>query len=246
MDRIVEVPADHPTARPVRYPGHMAFLDILKQLMQVSGRIDHEADSVARGIELREILYDNPNDIAAFQGLAEIVEQAVKASEVEDPLTADTRHVADQANLAMWSLAEELSGRPNAWYPLIELARLSVDSDIEGANRRLNTAIERDTTGRALGEAIKILREAGHADAGISLGIAHWDPAEHKFAAGEQIIMAAVDAEKPEVARKHFTTLDEHAVPGEHEDRLAYLHLLIEQAEEAAEAKYREREQREN
>ncbi|WP_182354546.1 hypothetical protein [Flaviflexus huanghaiensis] len=224
----------------------MAFLDILKQLMQVSGATDAEADRVARGIELRETLYQDPNDIAAFQSLAEIVEQAVKASEVEDPLTADTDHHADQANLAMWSLAEELSGRPNSWYPLIELARLSVDSDIEGAKRRLNTAIDRDTTGRALGEAIKILRTAGYADAGISLGIAHWDPAEHKFAAGEQIIMAAVDAEKPEVARKYFETLNEHRVPGEHEDRLAYLHVCITKAEEKAAEKYREREQRES
>ena len=224
----------------------MAFLDILKQLMQVSGAADAEADRVARGLELRETLYDNPNDIAAFQSLAEIVEQAVKAAEVEDPLTAESDHHADQANLAMWSLAEELSGRPNAWYPLIELARLSVDSDIEGANRRLHTAIERDRTGRALGEAIKILREAGHADAGISLGIAYWDPADHKFAAGEQIVMAAIDAEKPEVARKHFETLHEHRIPGQHEDRLAYLHLCIRDAEDRAEEKYREREQREN
>ncbi|WP_182173986.1 hypothetical protein [Flaviflexus equikiangi] len=224
----------------------MAFLDILKQLMQVNGTAETEAEKVARGIELREILSEDPNDVAAFQGLAEIVEQATRESAVEDPLTADQDQTYDQANLAMWSLAEELSGRPNAWYPLIELARLSVDSDIEGANRRLNTAIERDTTGRALGEAIKILREAGHADAGISLGIGHWDPAEHKFAAGEQIIMAAVDAEKPDVAERHFVTLQEHAIPGEHEDRLAYLHLLIQQSKATAEAKYKEREQREN
>lgn len=230
----------------VGYPVDMAFLDILKQLMQVDGSDDAATANVARGIELREILYDDPNDIAAFQGLAELVEQATQNSAVEDPLTADSEYSNNQANLAMWSLAEELSGRPTAWYPLIELARLSVVSDVEGANRRLNTAIERDTTGRALGESIKILRDAGYADAGISLGIAHWDPVEHKFAAGEQIVMAAVDAEKPEVAADHFATLEKHAVPGEHEDRLAYLHVLIEQSEKTAEKKYRERENREN
>lgn len=224
----------------------MAFLDILKQLMQVDGNEDAATGNVARGIELREILYEDPNDIAAFQGLAELVEQAAKNSAVEDPLTADHDHTNDQANLAMWSLAEELSGRPTAWYPLIELARLSVASDFEGANRRLNTAIERDTTGRALGESIKILRDAGYADAGVSVGIAHWDPAEHKFAAGEQIVMAAVDAEKPETALDHFKTLEKHAIPGEHEDRLAFLHVLIEQAQASADEKYRERENREN
>lgn len=224
----------------------MAFLDILKQLMQVDGSVDTETGTVARGIELREILNDDPNDIAAFQELAEIVEGAAQSSAVEDPLTAEHELSDNRANLAMWSLAEELSGRPTAWYPLVELARLSVASDIEGANRRLNTAIDRDTTGRALGEAIKILRDAGYADAGVSVGIAHWNPAEHKFAAGEQIVMAAVDAEKPEVAARHFATLDKHAVPGEHEDRLAFLNVLIEQAKTTVEEKYRERENREN
>ena len=41
------------------------------------------------------------------------------------------------ADLAVWALAEELAGHPRAWYPLIELARLSVHDDHEGALRRL-------------------------------------------------------------------------------------------------------------
>ncbi|AZQ76285.1 hypothetical protein EJ997_01955 [Flaviflexus ciconiae] len=228
----------------------MAFIDLLRQLMQVSGSADEAASAdVARAIELRETLSENPNDIAAFQGLAELVDHAASSSTtLEDPLTADQEEAGpqEQANLAMWSLAEELSGRPNAWYPLIELARLSVDSDIEGATRRLQTAVERDETGRALGESIKVLREAGYAESGISLGIGHWDPENQKFAAGEQLILAAIDAERPDIASRNFDILQQHAIRGEHEDRLAFLARLIEESQAAAEAKYKEREKREN
>lgn len=208
-----------------------------------------EAAEVLRGIELREALSEDPNDIAAFQGLAELVDEAASSSmTVEDPLTADDTESTpqDQANLAMWSLAEELSGRPNAWYPLVELARLSVESDIEGATRRLQTAIERDETGRALGESIKVLREAGYADSGISLGIGYWDPEHQKFAAGEQLILAAIDANRPDIATKNFQILEQHAIKGEHEDRLAFLSQLIEQSEHDAQSRLKEREQREN
>lgn len=228
----------------------MAFIDLLRQLMQGSVPIEGEdAAEIARGIELRGALSEDPNDIGAFQGLAELVDEAASSSlTVEDPLTADQEQNSPQetANLAMWSLAEELSGRPNAWYPLIELARLSVESDIEGATRRLQTAIERDHSGKALGEAIKVLREAGYADSGISLGIGYWDPAHQKFAAGEQLILAAIDANRPDIASTNFKTLEQHAIKGEHEDRLAFLSDLIEKSEQEAEARYREREQRES
>lgn len=218
--------------------------------MQNSGALQGEdAAEVLRGIELREALSEDPNDIAAFQGLAELVDEAASSSmTVEDPLTAEGAESTpqEQANLAMWSLAEELSGRPNAWYPLIELARLSVESDVEGATRRLQTAIERDETGRALGESIKVLREAGYADSGISLGIGYWDPKHQKFAAGEQLILAAIDAHRPDIASKNFQILEEYAIKGEHEDRLAFLSQLIEQSEAETESRLKEREQREN
>lgn len=215
-----------------RYSLSMAFIDLLKQLLQGDSD-DIVTEDVARGVELRETLNDNPNDIGSFQELSELVNDAARErATVEDPLTADHDDTGpeSQAELAMWSLAEELSAKPSAWYPLIELARLSVDSDYEGANRRLTTAVQRDDTGRALGEAIKVLRGADLADAGMALGIGHWDPENQKFAAGEQLILAAIDAKRPDEARRFLTTLTEYAKSGEHEDRVAFLASLIERA----------------
>lgn len=223
----------------------MAFLDLLKQLLRVSDSSDEpQSAEVQRGIELREILNENPNDVGAFQELAELVNSAAGPREVEDPLTAEQGQTDTYAvaNLTMWSLSEELSGRPNAWYPLIELARLSVDSDLEGATRRLNTAAQRDETGRALAEGVKVLRGAGQADAAYSLGVGHWDPANHKFAAGEQIILAALDARRPDQATIHLDRVRAVAKPGQHDDRMTFLEESIASVEAEEDARLRQRE----
>ncbi|MGO1563127.1 MAG: hypothetical protein ACTHW7_15030, partial [Actinomycetaceae bacterium] len=72
--------------------------------------------------ELRARLDEDPNDIGAFNSLAELVRASGEQARAADPLTADSPHAEPQsADLAVWALAEELAGRPNAWYPLIEL-----------------------------------------------------------------------------------------------------------------------------
>src|SRR5690554_4266280 len=80
---------------------------------------------------LRTMLAEDPNNVRAFKALAEIVRGHAAGVRVddEDPLTADPTDDERQraADLAVWALAEELAGHPRAWYPLIELARLSLD-----------------------------------------------------------------------------------------------------------------------
>ncbi len=106
---------------------------------------------------LRAMLSDDPNDERAFHALAEIVRRrAAESPHADDPLSAPSDDVAQQraADLAVWSLAEELAGHPRGWRPLLELGRLSLADDPEGAVRRLATAAERDATGGALAEAL--------------------------------------------------------------------------------------------
>lgn len=223
----------------------MAFLDLLKQLLQVNESPDSPSSQAARrGLELREILSDDPNDIDAFAELAEIVHSAGSSGEVEDPLTADEGATGtyDRAALALWSLAEELSARPNAWYPLIELARLSVDSDLDGAVRRLTTAVQRDDSGKALAEAIKVLRRAGHPNEAFSLGLGYWDPKGQKFKAGEQLVLAQLDAGRPDLAEDHLAMLTDQA-KDKHAERLAALREELERAKAAEEERMREREE---
>lgn len=206
----------------------MAFIDLLRQLLQNETASAREED-VARGVELREILNENPNDISSFQELAELVHSAGTSRSVEDPLTADIAE-ADHgdAELAMWSLAEELSAKPTAWYPLIELARLSIGSDQEGGTRRLTTAVQRDDSGVALSEAIRVLREAEQPETGMSLGIGHWDPSQQDFVAGEQIVLAALEAKRCDMARTYLETLSEHS---DDTERLDFLSALVDKAE---------------
>lgn len=202
----------------------MAFIDLLRQLLQNDEA--GETDAV-RGVDLREKLNDDPNDIEAFTELAELVRDATRSrSEVEDPLTAGTAQTPEErANLALWSLAEELSQKPSAWYPLVELGRQSLDQDYEGGLRRLTTAVERDESGVALAESIKVLRGAEQYDAAMDLGIGHFDPNTQCFEAGEQIVLAAIDAGRPEVARTQLATLSGDS------ERIGFLSALIDRSE---------------
>lgn len=208
----------------------MAFIDLLRQLLQTDENT--ETQNVAeRGVELRESLNDDPNNVEAFNELAELVHDAARSrSVVEDPLTADIDQTPEErANLALWSLAEELSQKPSAWYPLIELGRQSLEQDHEGGVRRLTTAVERDDTGMALSEVIKVLRGAEQYDSAMAMGIGHWDPNTQAFEAGEQIVLAAIDAGRPEVARTH---LDQLAASSDETERIDMLTSLIERAEQ--------------
>jgi hypothetical protein len=160
---------------------------------------------------VRALLHEDPNDVRAFQALAEIVRRrAAEMGPDGDPLTAPQDEVEKQraADLAVWALAEELAGHPRAWYPLVELARLSVHDDHEGMMRRLQTAAERDPSGHALAEGLAVLREAGMPVEALGLGVGHWRAKEHTPEVGRHLVLAAIEAERPLEAKHHLAALD--------------------------------------
>ncbi|QAY71425.1 hypothetical protein [Xylanimonas protaetiae] len=166
---------------------------------------------------LRAMLLDDPNDARAFDALAELVRRrAAESTNPEDPLTApaDEETAAEQreraADLAVWALAEELAGHPRGWYPLLELGRLSLASDPEGAVRRLATAAERDPEGKALAAGLEILRDAGMPVEALGLGVGHWRVKEHHPSVGQHLVLAALEADRPLEAKQHLANLDLH------------------------------------
>lgn len=185
---------------------------------------------------MRSVLTEDPNDVRAFRALAEIVRR--RAAEVGpdgDPLTAPQDDVEKQraADLAVWALAEELAGHPRAWYPLIELARLSVHDDHEGALRRLTTAAERDPDGHALVEGLAMLRESGLPVEALGLGVGHWRVREHTPEVARHLVLAAIEADRPLEARHHLRALDMHP------DHAAAARLRTELEQVVAEAEQR-------
>ncbi|RZS60325.1 hypothetical protein EV386_0579 [Xylanimonas ulmi] len=188
---------------------------------------------------LRAMLLDDPNDMQAFNALAEVVRRrAAESTNPEDPLTAtaDEETAAAQraraADLAVWSLAEELAGHPRGWYPLLELGRLSLASDPEGAVRRLATAAERDPEGRALAGGMEILRGAGMPVEALGLGVGHWRAREHTPVVGQHLVLAALEADRALEARQHLANLDAHPDQAE----VARIRPDLEQAIAAYEA----------
>jgi hypothetical protein len=149
------------------------------------------------------VLRENPNDGTAFGQLAEAVRR--RAGEGRDE--ADQQRAADDA---VWALAEELAHSGRAWYPLLELARLSVHDDRDAALRRLATASDRDPSGRALAKGLQMLREEHLPDAALGLGVGHWRPREHDLEAGRQLVEAAVEAGRKADARRHLDALGQH------------------------------------
>ena len=128
----------------------------------------------------------------------------------------------------MWALAEEIGASPDAWYSLVELARLSVDSDRESALRRLTVASDRETSGRALAAGIRVLREAGLPSAALGLGLGRWRPEDQEFEAGEQIVRAALEAGRVGEARTFLAQLPEEG----HAEQIRALRSAIDIAEE--------------
>lgn len=152
---------------------------------------------------LRVRLVDDPNDVAAFDRLAEIVrDRAVQGHDAGDPQR--------EADDAVWALSEEIAHSSRAWYPLIQLARLSIDDDREVALRRLATGAERDPSGEALAQGLAMLRESGHPVDALNLGVGHWRPREHVVAAGRELIEAAIESARPGEARRHLDALAAH------------------------------------
>jgi len=200
----------------------MALLPRLRQLMRrpsSASRVGARRPTKAarRGDTLHEdalrsMLSDDPNNERAFRALAEIVRRraAESSGSADDPLAAeptpDERERA--ADLAVWALGEELAGNPRAWYPLIEVARLSVRDDHEGTVRRLTTAVERDPSGKALVDALTLLRGAGLPVDALGLGVGHWHPRDHDPEVARQLVLAAIEAGRPLDAKQHVMALD--------------------------------------
>lgn len=180
----------------------------------------------AEETRLRARLHDDPNDESAFARLADIVRRRA----AEGHVGGDPQRDADDA---VWALAEELAGNHRAWYPLIELARLSIHEDREGALRRLATAAERDHSGRALAEGLGMLRSAGMPSEALGLGVGHWRPREHDVEAGRHLVHAAVEAGRIGEARRHLQALAEHPDQG----RVGPLRAELERAISEADAK---------
>lgn len=160
---------------------------------------------------LRSVLVEDPNNVDAFRELAELVRRRAEGEEPVDPLIAEhepqDRHVS--ADVAIWALAEELAGNPRAWFPLVELGRLSLEEDRDGAMRRFAAACEREDTGLALAEAVRTLRAAELPADGLGVGVGHWSPRENLPETGRQIVLAALEADRPLDARRHLRQLAE-------------------------------------
>ena len=185
---------DHAEAVTVPEPGTPAA--------QVHGTVSTVHESVDEE-RLHELLREDPNNEGRFLELASVVRRrAAEGHEAGDPVRA-------QQN-AVWALAEELAHDQRAWYPLVELARLSLGDDREAALRRLGIAAERDPSGTALAYGLDLLRQAGDNDGALSLGMGHWRPTEHPLAAGRAMVSAAVDAHRLAEARRHLDALGEH------------------------------------
>jgi hypothetical protein len=171
---------------------------------------------------------DDPNDVEAFARLAETVRQrAAEGHPEQDRVRA--------ANDAVWALAEELAHSQKAWYPLVEMARLSIEDDREASLRRLSTAAERDPTGRALAMGLQMLRETGHPGDALNLGVGHWRPRDHDIEAGRQLVEAAIEAGRHGEARRHLDALSAHPDQGRAAALRAELERRIAQSEPARE-----------
>jgi hypothetical protein len=170
-------------------------------------------------------LHEDPNDVEAFPQLAEIVRRRA-AQGHEDHPGGDPEQAAKDA---VWALAEELAHNGRAWYPLIELARLSVHEDRDGALRRLGTAAERDPSGCALAAGLAMLREEGLPNDALGLGVGYWRPREHTLEAGRHLVLAAIEARRVGDARRHLAALSLHPDEGEVAELRAELEGLIAQ-----------------
>jgi hypothetical protein len=149
------------------------------------------------------VLREDPNDVMSFHALAEIVRRQAE----DGHRGGDPRKAADDA---VWSLAEELAHSGRAWYPLVELGRLSVHDDREQALRRLATATHRDPSGRALATSVQMLRDEGLPAEAIGLGVGHWRPREHEIEVGRQLVLAAIEARRAADARRFLQNLTAH------------------------------------
>ena len=189
--------------------------------------------------ELREALRADPNDAEAFDELSTIVcDRAERRSREEaeehggrrddsNPTGEIPRVPASAGSFAVWSLCEELAQRPDAWYPLIVLARLSLDEDPTGALHRYETAVDRDPTGGALAASVEDLVKAGKVGDGVALGVGHWKPAQHVPEAGAALVRASLAAGSPADAEFEVGLMADNAKDDESRGLVADLQELL-------------------
>jgi hypothetical protein len=170
------------------------------------------------------VLREDPNDVQSFHALAEIVRRRAE----EGHRGGDPRRAADDA---VWALAEELAHSGRAWYPLVELGRLSVHDDREQALKRLATASDRDSTGIALATAARMLREEGLPAEALGLGVGHWRPRDHDVEVGRQLVLAAVESRRSGEARRTLDALSAHPDTQKVAAARAELEPLVQEAE---------------
>jgi hypothetical protein len=172
-------------------------------------RLDDQAAGRAGGRPeeaLRGLLQRDPNDARSFTRLVALLVR-LNAERRRGDRLAVARPGDDAADETAWALAAELARRPGAWYPLIELARLSLPQDSEAAVRRLTSATDRDPTGRALTRAVELLRSAGHPDEAFRIALARWRPAEHGPRPGRQLLLAGLEAGRIAELCRHLDAL---------------------------------------
>jgi hypothetical protein len=170
------------------------------------------------------VLREDPNDVQSFHALAEIVRRRAE----EGHRGGDPRKAADDA---VWALGEELAHSGRAWYPLVELGRLSVHDDREQALKRFATASDRDQSGKALATSVRVLREEGLPQEAIGLGVGHWRPREHDVEVGRQLVLAAIEARRPGDARRTLDNLASNPDTATVAKVRAEVEPLVEQAE---------------
>ncbi|MGV4324360.1 hypothetical protein K5713_04355 [Trueperella pyogenes] len=190
----------------------MAFLDLMRQFFNAVHHQAEEPGVVEEALELREKLAEDPNDIAAFEELASLITSFAHTRVPADPLTGDAGPA--DPNLVLWALSEEIGSDPRAWYPLIQLARLAGPEDSDAAQRYLETAADREESGLALAEGIKLLRESGQYEAAIQLGLGRWKPAQQSPGVAEELVSAALAARKLSDARGYVQILEQSGTAG--------------------------------
>ncbi|VEI12563.1 hypothetical protein [Trueperella bialowiezensis] len=203
----------------------MAFLELMRQLFDGTHR-GADMPEIERAAALRDQLSNDPNDIAAFEELASIIKNSDTVRNPADPLTGDklvSEDIAEKTDpeLVLWALSEEIGSDSRAWYPLVQLARLAGEEDSEAARRYLETAADRDDTGLALAEGVKLLRETGQHNAAIQLGLGRWQPDKQTPAVGEELVNAALAANKVDEARGYIDILKESGAPDNLIDELS-------------------------
>lgn len=185
--------AKSPLSSPQRETDKLSAMNSGPSLRTMVHHRSGKRTAARREVALRHVLREDPNDERAFADLVSLLDSSPTVG------TATVRDIT-------WSLAEELTRHPQAWFPPLELARVSL-GDEAAAMRWITVAMQRDSTGRALTRAAAMLRAAGRSDNAFRLVIAHWRPAVHGPAPGRHLVRAALETGRTQELRRHLKGL---------------------------------------